>query len=407
MFLDELPRELRGSIEAVCQKNAGSLKVFEELFDYLSGGGAGSGGDSKRRRTDGAGEVVKEEEEHEEEEEDDDEEEMEEINSIEPATIIFQVKDLSFQSPIRKKLNLTLSISPISQKPILSIGKRNEDKPELIIEQLEDVYFSTFLPVPEKPNQVYLIIFYKQDKDLVNEPIVLVMNKDQVTKQLVSEKLIKMEEDFKQYIQRQFKLTGFEIIDTFFNLSSSSSFKSFYVEAHRGSKEGYLFFLPNHLLFGFRKPLLLFNSADIESISYSSITRITFNINLVTNKGDKYEFSMIDQNEFGRIDEYIKNRSMMNNSLSEEFKAKKVGYKQDSRGQQLEDEFVVEEEEQQQQQQQQNEEEDDSDDSDLDANFQGNTEIDDTSDVSEDDDDDDEHGSETGSGSGSGSDDDE
>lgn len=278
---------------------------------------------------------------------------------------------------MRKKLNLTFSISPVTQKPILSVAKSNGDKPDLVIDELtkENITFSTFLPVPEKKNLLYFVVFYQRNLGAAfqNEPIVLTMNKEQVNKQLVGEKLIKEGEDFKLYIQRQAAVSGFKVSETF-----QSNFNSFFVQAHRGTKEGILYFLPNHILFGFKKPILLFRSQDIDSISYSSITRVTFNVTLVLKDGDKFEFSMIDQSDFANIDDYIKNRQVLDNSMSEALKAKPLTKNQESGAlaeaeQQLPEGYEEE-----------GGEVDDDDDEENDANFQVGVEVDDTSDVSDD-----------------------
>jgi len=254
----------------------------------------------------------------------------------------------------------------------LSIAKSNDDKPDLVIDELtkENITFSTFLPVPEKKNMLYFVIFYERNlgNTFQNDPIVLTMNKEQVNKQLVSEKLIKEGDDFKLYIQRQAAVSGFKISETF-----PVGTTSFFVQAHRGTKEGLLYFLPNHILFGFKKPVLLFKSQDIDSISYSSITRVTFNVTLLLKNGDKYEFSMIDQSDFAQIDGYIKNREVVDLSMTEELKAKPLTKNQESGAlaeaeQQLPEGY---------------EEEDDDDDEENDANFQVGVEVDDTSDVSD------------------------
>lgn len=246
----------------------------------------------------------------------------------------------------------------------------------MVIDELtkENITFSTFLPVPEKKNLLYLVIFYQRNLNSAfsNEPIVLTLNKEQVSKQLVGEKLIKEGDDFKVYIQRQAAVSGFKIADTF-----QGGFNSFFVQAHRGTKEGLLYFLPNQILFGFKKPILLFKSEDIDSISYSSITRVTFNVTLVLKDGEKFEFSMIDQNDFANIDGYIKNRQVLDNSMSEALKAKPLTKNQESGA-------LAEAEQQFPEGFEEGEVDDDDDDEENDANFQAGAEIDDTSDVSDD-----------------------
>ncbi|KAH3672766.1 hypothetical protein WICMUC_004172 [Wickerhamomyces mucosus] len=364
-FINELPESLKSEILKISKQNKDALDVFQQLYDYLKD----DNNNNKRRKLTISNENS-------------DSKDYYDIDKIEDSTIIFQLKDLSFQSPIRKKLNLTFSISPITQTPILSISKSNDIKPDIIITELNDsnIVFSTFLPIPEKINQIYFVLFYRRNLNNTfnNEPIVLTMNKDQINKQLIDEKLIKEGEDFKNYIQRQALVSGFKISETF-----GVKFKnSLYVAAHRGTKEGLLYLLPNHILFGFKKPIQLYNSKDIESFSYSSITRVTFNVTISLKNGEKHEYSMIDQQDFANIDTYIKTRKFQDNSMSEELKAKPMSKGNEFAGALAEAEREAEAEAEAEGQDQDQEE--DSDDEEADANFETVVEVDDTSDVTDD-----------------------
>ncbi|SCV05297.1 LANO_0H04390g1_1 [Lachancea nothofagi CBS 11611] len=296
LFLNSVPRELREKIEQVCFSNPLALDVFEELYQYTR--------DTieVRKKT-----------------------KSESVNSeVLEDSVIFQLKDVSVLTPFRKKLNLVISVSPVTGKPTLSLSK--DMTPQLTISELnKGVKFATFLPFPEKANVVYLFICYNQGPEPnENEFVLVTMNKDVTLKQFVTSGLLTSEvNDFSyciDYIRKQAILVGFRISDPF--SVSTSGPKSFHVEAHRGTKEGTLYFLPDHVLFGFKKPILLFSSQEIESITYSSITRLTFNVTLITKNGDKFEFSMIDQNEFTLIDDYVKRKQVIDNSMSEENKAK-------------------------------------------------------------------------------------
>lgn len=103
--------------------------------------------------------------------------------------------------------------------------------------------------------------------------------------------------------------------------------KAYHVKAFRGSKEGYLFLLSNGILFGFKKPLLFFAFANIESVSYTSILQRTFNLNIMarpmtSDETQEIEFSMIDQADFAGIDEYIKKHGLQDASLADTRRAK-------------------------------------------------------------------------------------
>lgn len=127
--------------------------------------------------------------------------------------------------------------------------------------------------------------------------------------------------------------------------------KAYHVKAFRGSKEGmsrrwsqmeltglvqsltalsgYLFLLSTGILFAFKKPLLFFSFDTVESVSYTSVLQRTFNLNILARPrngseedNEEFEFSMIDQDNFGGIDEYIKRHGLQDSSLAEARRAK-------------------------------------------------------------------------------------
>ena len=90
---------------------------------------------------------------------------------------------------------------------------------------------------------------------------------------------------------------------------------------------GYLFFLKNGILWAFKKPLAYFSFAAIESVSYTSITKRTFNLSIHVSAdrgGAELEFIMIDQEEYAGIDAYIKKNRLNDASMAEARRAKKV-----------------------------------------------------------------------------------
>ncbi|SCU94166.1 LADA_0G06964g1_1 [Lachancea dasiensis] len=297
IFLDNVPRELREKVLNITNANPSTLGIFEELYNYAKNNPE----NRKKSRSDILGSEVAEE------------------------SIIFQLKDVSVLTPFRKKLNLVFSISPTTGRPTLSLSK--DMAPQLTLTELgRSIKFATFLPFPEKTNVIYLFISYSgpgQDPS-VREVLLLTLNKDATLLQLKNSGLLASGlDDFAhcvEYIRKQAILVGFRISDPF--SAANAGPRPFYVEAHRGTKEGTLYFLPDHVIFGFKKPILMFSSQEIESITYSSITRLTFNVTLTTKDGEKFEFSMIDQNEYTLIDDYVKRKQVIDNSMSEENKAK-------------------------------------------------------------------------------------
>ena len=103
--------------------------------------------------------------------------------------------------------------------------------------------------------------------------------------------------------------------------------KAVHVGGYRGSKDGFLFFLENGILWGFKKPLIFIPLHRIFAISYTSILQMTFNIvvEVFTGDGDtteEFEFGMLDQQDYSGIDGYIKDNRLQDRSMAEQRKAK-------------------------------------------------------------------------------------
>ncbi|KAG9563006.1 Rtt106-domain-containing protein, partial [Aureobasidium melanogenum] len=105
---------------------------------------------------------------------------------------------------------------------------------------------------------------------------------------------------------------------------------AYHVKAHKGSKDGFLFFLSAGIVWAFKKPLALFTFENIESISYTSVLQRTFNIVIttmpdpVTGEKQDVEFSMLDQADFAGIDEYVKRHNLNDASMAADRRAKKL-----------------------------------------------------------------------------------
>lgn len=112
--------------------------------------------------------------------------------------------------------------------------------------------------------------------------------------------------------------------------------KAVFVKGFRGSKDGYLFFLSTGILWGFKKPLLFLPKERIAAVSYLSVLQRTFNLSVeVYGSGDsgvgddenkeEFEFAMLDQEDFAGIDTYIKRHGLMDTSMAEQRRAKRLG----------------------------------------------------------------------------------
>lgn len=108
--------------------------------------------------------------------------------------------------------------------------------------------------------------------------------------------------------------------------------KAVFVKAFRGSKDGYLFFLPNGILWGFKKPMMFLPHERIAAVSYTSVLQRTFNlsveVDMSVSDGDdlkeEFEFSMLDQEDFGGIDGFVKRHGLQDKSMAEQRKAKRL-----------------------------------------------------------------------------------
>jgi hypothetical protein len=110
--------------------------------------------------------------------------------------------------------------------------------------------------------------------------------------------------------------------------------KAVHVKAFRGSKDGFLFFLPTGILWGFKKPLLFLPLDRIVAVSYTNVLRTTFNmiVELDTDMPGvppgtiekEVEFGMLDQEDYQGIDEnYVRRHGLADRSMAEQRKAKR------------------------------------------------------------------------------------
>lgn len=110
--------------------------------------------------------------------------------------------------------------------------------------------------------------------------------------------------------------------------------KAVHVRAFRGSKDGYLFFLPTGILWGFKKPLLFLPLDRIVAVSYTNVLQRTFNIVVevdlqgsggsADDENEEIEFGMLDQEDYGGISEtYVQRHGLQDRSMAERRKAKR------------------------------------------------------------------------------------
>ncbi|KAK1239884.1 hypothetical protein MKX08_007326 [Trichoderma sp. CBMAI-0020] len=194
-----------------------------------------------------------------------------------------------------------------------------------------------------------------------------------------------------------------------------------HVGGFRGSKDGYLFFLENGIFWGFKKPLIFIPMNRIAAISYTSILQITFNmvVEVFTDEDgttEELEFGMLDQQNYGGIDDYVKTNRLQDRSMAEQRKGKlqlaenKAPKKKDGEGENGDAEGaegagdgMTELERAQMEAEQQLQDEEDEDEEDYDPGSEGESEgsgSDDDDDDSDDDEDDEEDDEEDPEGEG-------
>lgn len=323
-WVRELPTELQNEIKAVVEKDGASFIVFEKLYEHLSGS-------TKKRKL---------------------------SSEIALEMIIFEINEISFYSPVRKRMNLTLHLVEEggNPSPALSIVNPSTNVPEMTFTELDQtVKLCLLLPIlgnttnTQKKAICYLCFWMHDGTD----PIICQMNLDAVKKLMIksgklpadieskfvtargSLPLNPIQERIIDYFKRQFKLCGIEMMNylpcvsifrnTFslnndnaiaMNTDGASEPTLVMVNCHKGAKEGVLILLqanktnPAYFIFGFKKPILVYEASQVLHTSYSNITRQTFSLNMtVLNKKREereLEFGMIDEKFYRVIDEFIK-----------------------------------------------------------------------------------------------------
>ncbi|KAK0672153.1 hypothetical protein QBC41DRAFT_314296 [Cercophora samala] len=106
--------------------------------------------------------------------------------------------------------------------------------------------------------------------------------------------------------------------------------KAVHVKAFRGSKDGYLFFLPTGILWGFKKPIVFLPLDRIVALSFTSVLARTFNIVVeldmdeTGNVEKEIEFGMLDKEDFEGINaNYVQRHGLADKSMAEKRKAKR------------------------------------------------------------------------------------
>ncbi|GAB7330175.1 hypothetical protein MBLNU13_g01847t1 [Cladosporium sp. NU13] len=261
--------------------------------------------------------------------------------------ICFELKDVSFTSPLRKKLKLQFITDDLNiSKRQIRLLNQTTNAVEYMLRG-EDIEALFCLPVPEKTQrQQCFLVFPRPGSQSYDgtpaEPLVWTMNETKGSAEVVSvsTSLHGSEDDTFVDITRRELDHHVACLSQKLILPNEREFaseipqthrkgeKAFHTKAFRGSKEGYLYLLSTGIVFGFKKPVAFFPFASIESISFTSVLQRTFNIVITTTdpsdptKQTEHELSMVDQADFQPIDAYIRAHGLNDASMAAERRAK-------------------------------------------------------------------------------------
>ncbi|MCJ1308448.1 hypothetical protein MMC25_002101 [Agyrium rufum] len=249
------------------------------------------------------------------------------------------IPDISFSMPQRKKFHLEVARSK-QQGIRATVGKSNKAETGLLYSEIEHIIC---VPVPEKASPQWNFCVIPRFGDGVvfpppEQPILeaMVWTVPEPKSKAGSEDI--PAPTSRENITAAIEKAGIKIITPdaaeFHSAIPQPHAKhetAHHVKAFRGSKEGYLYFLPTGILFAFKKPLLFFSFHLITSISYTSILQRTFNLNIavsttapLSTTAPEFEFGMIDQADYAGIDAYIQKHGLDDASMAAERRAKKV-----------------------------------------------------------------------------------
>jgi hypothetical protein len=236
------------------------------------------------------------------------------------------IRDLSFQTPLRKKLNLIFTQT--------SLEAHSAAKQELSV-SLAKIKNVICVAAPDKAAKTWnFVVIYTVDETVDAWAFGV---PDTVAKTAVGGASFHVDstvESYKGCMISAFKqFVGIGVVEpsvTEFTSPLSVAGRpkdtAFHVIAHRGAKEGYLYFLETGILYGFRKPIMFFPIDTIREVTFTSILQRTFNLLVSTEDNvEGEEFGMLDQACFDGIQKYTVKHGIQDASLSELRKAKKLG----------------------------------------------------------------------------------
>ncbi|KAJ2960385.1 hypothetical protein NQZ79_g4257 [Umbelopsis isabellina] len=268
-----------------------------------------------------------------------------------------RIEELSFTSPERKKMELL-----IGERHIIIQNYKSQFEQVISINDLDTL---VCVPTPEKAKPVYTFILFYKNPEKNSIVFTLPNNGTANLKTGESSKSITVDEACHFFATEvkvpQIVRPDLSVFVSIKKTPTGQRQENFGVKAYRKTSEGYLFFLPGGIFYGFKKPTLFFRLSDLYTSSIHDVTQRTFNLTLTmsngkyplgiaqdvkrgneddeeSEEGASYEFSMLDQTEYGVIDAYIKKHRINDNSMSEQRKAPLPKLQPDEQGYEEDDE---------------------------------------------------------------------
>ncbi|EPS37051.1 hypothetical protein H072_9337 [Dactylellina haptotyla CBS 200.50] len=227
---------------------------------------------------------------------------------------LLRIPDISFSIPQRKKFAVIATSA--------AIGAVNSTGGFEFGVFLKDIDYVACLPVPEKAVSHGI-------SDTETDPLLFTVPDTPVKKDVSVTDTSGPKQNLIATLEGQLRLKVSEPEPGIFQSLAVNLYRksesSFHVKSHLGIKEGFLFFLQDAIIWGFKKPLHCFEFDSIESSSYTSITQRTFSLTIRALEqfgGKEVEFSMIDQIEHPAIDEYLRRNQLKDASMAEARRAK-------------------------------------------------------------------------------------
>ncbi|KAI0161582.1 hypothetical protein GGR57DRAFT_499091 [Xylariaceae sp. FL1272] len=273
------------------------------------------------------------------------------VDDVSREDVLLEIKDISVSIPQRKKFDLCFTA-----KHLYARAPGTKGPVPNIIYQWASIEYAFFLPVPDK-SQVqhnYVLLppdsyFQPSGAAALIDPLVFTIpatapkpgsigGPNAAAASSVSDSYATL---FHWAINKCLKAGDNNVQITSADPSKFHSVvrqphrpkeQAVHVKAFRGSKDGYLFFLENGILWGFKKPLMFLPLDKIAAVSYTNVLQRTFNVvvEVFNSEGgdeeaiEEIEFAMLDQEDYNGINEdYVARHKLQDRSLADQRKAKR------------------------------------------------------------------------------------